>query len=135
MYENELLREAKLVLENSYSPYSRFKVGAAIRTKDGKIFTGINVENASYSLTMCAERVAIFKAISAGHRLFTDLAIASSEPPTFPCGACRRVLSEFSLEGDLRISLEGTKKEVFRLTDLLPHACSTESWQAFNTTG
>jgi cytidine deaminase len=119
--KEELLEQAKLVLKNSYSPYSKFCVGAAIRTKDGQIFTGTNIENASYSLTICAERVAVFKAISSGHTSFTDLAIvSSSEKPTFPCGACRQVLSEFSPH--IRIYLGDNKKEIFNLTDLLPHA-------------
>jgi cytidine deaminase len=118
--QKELLKEAKLVLENSYSPYSHFSVGAAVLTEDGKIFTGVNIENASYSLTICAERVAVFKAISHGHSSFTDLAIVSStEKPTFPCGACRQVLLEFSPQ--IKIHLLGSEK-VFALTDLLPHA-------------
>jgi cytidine deaminase len=118
--QKELLKEAKLVLKNSYSPYSQFTVGAAVLTEDGKIFTGVNIENASYSLTICAERVAVFKAISSGHSSFTDLAIVSStEKPTFPCGACRQVLLEFSPQ--IKIHLQGSEK-VFRLTDLLPHA-------------
>jgi cytidine deaminase len=116
----ELLKEAKLVLKNSYSPYSHFAVGAAIVTEDGKIFSGVNVENASYSLTICAERVAIFQAISSGHTSFTDLAIVSSTGrPTFPCGACRQVLLEFSPQ--VKIHLQGSQ-QVFRLTDLLPNA-------------
>lgn len=119
MSQKELLKEAKLVLKNSYSPYSHFPVGAAVLTEDGKIFTGVNIENASYSLSLCAERVAVFKAISSGHTSFTDLAIVSStEKPTFPCGACRQVLLEFSPQ--IRIHLQGSEK-VFRLTDLLPH--------------
>jgi cytidine deaminase len=119
--DEELLRAAQLVLEKSYSPYSHFRVGAAIRTENGSVFTGTNIENASYSLTICAERVAIFKAISEGHRSFTDLAIASSsETPVFPCGACRQVLFEFSPQ--LRVRLQGDEKEVFRLIDLLPNA-------------
>jgi cytidine deaminase len=123
--ENDLLRQAKSAVNNSYSPYSHFKVGAAIRAEDGTIFSGTNIENASFSLTMCAERVAIFKAISNGHRSFTDLAIASSsETPTFPCGPCRQVLYEFSPQ--LRIHLEGNEKQIFRLADLLPHAFDTK---------
>jgi cytidine deaminase len=119
--ENELLEQAKSALKNSYSPYSRFQVGSAIRAEDGTIFHGTNIENASFSVTMCAERVAIFKAISQGHRSFTDLAIASSsKTPTFPCGPCRQVLYEFSPK--LRIHLEGNESDVFNLVDLLPHA-------------
>ena len=123
MTENneQLLREARLAIKNSYSPYSHLGVGVAIQTEDGKIFTGTNVENASFSLTMCAERVAIFKAISSGYRSFSELAIASSSgTPTFPCGACRQVLVEFN--PNLSIRLEGNEKEIFRLTDLLPYS-------------
>jgi len=92
-----LLKEAIAAQEKAYSPYSKFKVGAAIRTKDGKIFTGCNIENVSYSMTICAERVAVFKAVSAGHTEFEAIAIsASSEQPIYPCGACRQVLAEFN---------------------------------------
>jgi cytidine deaminase len=119
--KEELMDEAKSAMEDSYSPYSHFRVGAAIRVEDGTIFTGTNIENASYSMTMCAERVAIFKAVSKGHRSFTDLAIATSSGlPTPPCGPCRQVLYEFSPE--MSIHLEGDKIEEFRLKDLLPHA-------------
>jgi cytidine deaminase len=126
MHENEeLIRRAKSALENSYSPYSYFRVGAAIRTEDGTVFIGTNIENVSFSLSMCAERVAIFTAISKGHRSFTDLAIVSSSgEPTFPCGSCRQVLYEFSPQ--TKIHLEGNGKEVFRLTDLLPYAFSAK---------
>jgi cytidine deaminase len=121
MEENgELMRTAKLMLQKSYSPYSHFRVGAAIRTKEGKIFAGTNIENAAYGLSMCAERVALFKAVSEGHNSFTDLAIAySSESPAFPCGACRQVLYEFSPE--IKIHLIGKENEIFRLADLFPH--------------
>jgi cytidine deaminase len=129
--KEELLEQAKLALKNSYSPYSKFSVGAAIRTKDGQIYTGINIENASYSLTICAERVAVFKAISSGHTSFTDLAIvSSSEAPTFPCGACRQVLSEFS--PDIRIYLGENENQIFYLTDLLPHAFDSNQLEKKN---
>jgi cytidine deaminase len=118
MNDNEkLLNRARDASENSYSPYSKFRVGAAIRSKDGKVFTGTNVENASYGMTMCAERVAIFKAISEGYTEFTDLAIvADSKKPAFPCGACRQVMLEFN--PNLKVHLDG---ESFLLADLLPH--------------
>src|SRR5918994_5688768 len=118
MHENkQLMERAKKASEYSYSPYSKFRVGAALRCKDGKIFTGTNVENASYGMTMCAERVAIFKAISEGCNTFTDIAIVSdSKKLTFPCGACRQVMLEFN--PDLLIHLDG---ESFLLADLLPH--------------
>jgi cytidine deaminase len=121
--KEQLISEAKSVMKYSYSPYSHFRVGAAIRDEDGTIFTGTNIENAAYSLTVCAERVAIFNAISKGHRSFTDLAITTSSGlPTPPCGPCRQVLYEFNPE--MKIHLEGrnNKEEVFRLKDLLPHA-------------
>ena len=122
----ELVRNTRLMLEKSYSPYSHFRVGAAIRTIEGEIFTGTNIENASYSLTMCAERVALFKAVSEGHKSFTDLAIASSsELPAFPCGACRQVLYEFSPE--IKIHLKGKENEIFQLTDLFPHPFKKDS--------
>jgi len=97
MHDKELETAAQAAIKQAYSPYSGFRVGAALRTQDGKIFAGSNVENASFSLSICAERVALFKAVSEGHRSFTDLAIVSSSGrPTFPCGACRQVLIEFS---------------------------------------
>ena len=115
-----LFNMAKKTAENSYSPYSHFRVGAAILTHDGSIFTGTNIENASFGLTICAERVAIFNAISNGYKSFTDLALTSySGLPIFPCGSCRQVLYEFSPE--IQIHIEGNNK-VFQLKDLLPYA-------------
>jgi cytidine deaminase len=117
---DNLFRMAKKAAENSHSPYSHFRVGAAILTHDGSIFTGTNIENASYGLTICAERVAIFNAICNGYKSFTDLAItSSSDSPTFPCGSCRQVLYEFSPE--TRIHIEGNDTN-FQLKDLLPYA-------------
>ena len=96
--DRELIRAAREAAEKSYSPYSDFKVGAALKCADGSIYCGTNVENRSYGLTICAERSAIFAAISAGKRRFDSIAIYSpnSEHPLPPCGACRQVLSEFS---------------------------------------
>ena len=97
MQPNELLKDARLAMEKSYSAYSHLAVGAALRTEEGHIFTGTNIENASFSLSICAERVAVFKAVSEGYRSFTDLAIvSSSQIPAFPCGACRQALQEVS---------------------------------------
>ena len=119
---NSLIEAAKSVLKNAYSPYSEFKVGAAILSKDGKVFTGCNIENVSYSLSMCAERIALFKAVSEGHRSFDSLAISSSGgKAAFPCGACRQVLMEFG--GDLRIYLDHDRMS-YRLSDLLIHTFS-----------
>lgn len=117
----ELLDHAWRVRELAYAPYSSFKVGAAILSETGAIFTGCNVENISFGLTICAERSAIFSAIAAGERKFTALAIvAATSTPIVPCGACRQILAEFSpclrviSEGDSRLPLERN------LSDLLP---------------
>src|SRR5687767_7043685 len=118
-----LLDKARAAKKKAYSPYSKFNVGAAIQTLDGKVFTGCNVENSSYGLTVCAERIALFKAVSEGHTSFNALAISASENPAFPCGACRQVLSEFGK--DMTIYLDGAKQS-FKLSDLIPHAFSVE---------
>ena len=119
---HDLLKLAKEAMTNSYSPFSKFRVGAALRTKDGKIFTGCNVENASYGLTVCAERTAVFKAVSEGYTEFEEIMIVTSNPdnPTSPCGACRQVLAEFNKE--LPVHLEG--KVTYNLKELLPYAFS-----------
>lgn len=94
-----LHEEAKQVMQNAYAPYSNFKVGAALLGADGKIYTGCNVENASYGLTLCAERVAVGRAVSEGVRDFKAISIiADSGTPVAPCGACRQVLAEFNPE-------------------------------------
>lgn len=100
MNHDKLFHEAVSAAENSYSEYSGFSVGAALLTAEGKIYTGCNVENASYSLTICAERTALFKAVSEGERQFSAIAVAGSSDgdfsrPCVPCGACLQVLSEF----------------------------------------
>ncbi|MDI6850874.1 MAG: cytidine deaminase [bacterium] len=96
----ELVKRAEEALGNSYAPYSGYSVAAALLCKDGSVYTGVNVENASYGLTICAERVAIFKAVSEGKRDFVAIAIVSNDPerPPYPCGACRQVMVEFSKE-------------------------------------
>ncbi len=95
--DKELVLSAIKAKEKAYAPYSGFRVGACLLTKSGRIYTGCNVENASYSLTICAERVAVFKAVSDGERDFKSIAIAfDSEKFIYPCGACRQVLAEFS---------------------------------------
>ena len=107
--------------ERAHAPLSRFKVGAALETADGAIVTGCNVENATYGLTICAERLAMFKAVSDGHRRFTRVVVAADTPnPTPPCGACRQILWEFG--GDLEVilaDLTGEKRR-YRLKDLFP---------------
>ena len=95
--KNELIAKARLAQKMSYAPYSNFHVGAAVRMDNGEIYIGTNIENASYGLTICAERAAIFNAVSQGQRKLTAIAITSSSgKPTPPCGACRQVIREFS---------------------------------------
>ena len=116
-----LLEAARAGRGNAHAPFSGFRVGAALETVDGRIVTGCNVENATYGLTVCAERVAIFKAISEGLRQFARIAIvADTEAPTPPCGACRQILWEFG--GDLEVILGNLQREMgrYRLKDLLP---------------
>jgi cytidine deaminase len=118
---NKLLEAARAVRLNAYASFSKFKVGAALETVDGQIITGCNVENATYGLTICAERVAMFKAISEGHRHFVRVAVvADTEAPTPPCGACRQILWE--LGGDLEVILGNLMEEKakFWMRDLLP---------------
>jgi len=117
----ELVKAALSAREKAYAPYSRFRVGAALLTGGGNIYTGCNIENSSYGLTCCAERVALFKAVSEGERHFTALAVASdSEDYTSPCGACRQVLNDFD-EG-LTVYLANRRGEYreARLAELLP---------------
>ncbi len=114
-----LIEQAKQAREGAYAPYSHFAVGAALLTRSGRVFTGANVENASYGLTVCAERVAVFKAVTAGEREFLAIAIASSNGAS-PCGACRQVLAEFGLD-ILVISVDmDDRVRQWRLEELLP---------------
>ena len=122
MTNKELLNAAKAATENAYAPYSGFKVGAALLTSDGEVYTGCNIENISFGATVCAERCALFKAISEGKRSFLKLAIASSsEDKTFPCGICRQVLAEFMPDGEIIIK-NGEQEEVYTVSELLPHS-------------
>lgn len=117
----ELARLARRARSRAHAPFSRFKVGAALRTPSGEIVTGCNIENASYGLTMCAERVAVFKAVSEGIRRFDAVAIvADSGRPTAPCGPCRQILWE--LCGDIWVHMEDLKGGALtrRLSELLP---------------
>ena len=123
MDEKELLNAARAMRERAHAPYSHFAVGAALLTKRGKVFTGCNVENISFSLTICAERNAVFSAVAAGEQEFAKIAIvADSKTPVTPCGACRQVLAEFS--ADLEIWCANLAGETFHstLAELLPRA-------------
>ena len=123
----ELVRRAREVMENAYAPYSNFHVGAAIEAADGTIHVGCNVENASYGLTICAERMAVGAAVAAGKRSLKRVAVATAvEPPATPCGACRQLLAEFGL--DLEIIAAGPASERrWKLKELLPEAFTRES--------
>lgn len=116
-----LIEAALRARENAHAPYSKFKVGAALEDETGRIHTGCNVENATYGLTVCAERVAVFKAISEGIRKFRRIAVAAdTDTLTPPCGACRQILWEFC--GDIEVILANPrgKTETLRLRDLFP---------------
>lgn len=115
----DLVRKASEAMKNSYSPYSHFAVGAALLCSDGRIFTGCNIENVSYGLTNCAERTAVFKAVSEGATHFEAIAVAAEKQTPWPCGACRQVLAEFA--PDIRILLShGDEIIEKRLSELLP---------------
>jgi cytidine deaminase len=128
MTDRELLNLAKSAAENAYAPYSRFRVGAALECAGGRVFTGCNIENGALGSTMCAERVAVFKAVSAGERRFSRLAIyGESEDYCLPCGACRQVLSEFSQDMELLCARASGGYVSYKLPELLPHAFRLES--------
>ena len=125
---DELVNIALEAMEKAYAPYSKFKVGAAILTTDGKIYSGCNVENASYGATICAERCAALKAVSEGHTSFASIAIVSSSGDfTYPCGICRQFLSEFFTEDGTIVLQGGEKIHELPFWDELPHAFTGKS--------
>lgn len=129
MTYEELINEAKIAMQNAYSPYSNFKVGAAIETECGKIYTGCNIENASYGATICAERTAAVKAVSEGHTHFTQIAIVGSAGEyTYPCGICRQFLIEF-MKPDAKFIFEDNEKRILILnaSELLPYSFTKEN--------
>ena len=127
MTREELKDAAVAMLEKSYSPYSRFAVGAALECEDGSVYTGCNIENAAYSATVCAERTAVFKAVSEGKRRFRRIVVAGrSDKPCVPCGVCRQVLNEFSPDMEV-ICLDQNGGELsMSLRDLLPRSFGPE---------
>ena len=122
--DDVLLQAAREAMKTAYAPYSGFRVGACLQAEDGTLYTGCNVENASFGLTNCGERTAVFKAISEGKRRFSAIAIAADQHAPWPCGACRQVLSEFA--PDLRVLITWDDGQVAESTlkDLLPHSFS-----------
>ncbi len=120
MKYKELYRTAQQMVQHAYAPYSRFKVGAALLTKTGEVFTGVNVENSSFGATICAERTAYVKAVSEGYQEFEALAVTSSDGEVYPCGICRQFMFEFG--DDLKI-ITGEDEEhlhITEITELLP---------------
>ncbi|HUI43114.1 MAG TPA: cytidine deaminase [Terriglobia bacterium] len=132
MTAEDLAQAALAARLNAYAPFSNFRVGAALETAGGKVYSGCNVENATYGLTVCAERVALWKAISEGERAFIRIAVASdSLKPITPCGACRQLLWEFG--GDLEVILATPQGQLEsrRLKDLLPEAFDRDALNKF----
>ena len=130
MSEKELIKHAISAMEYSYSPYSDFRVGAALLTKDGKIYTGCNIENSAYSPCVCAERCALFKAVSEGERDFEALAVIGGykdriDKYSYPCGVCRQVLSEFC-DDDFKVIIAKSENDYIKKTlgELLPDSFS-----------
>lgn len=118
-----LQERARLVADAAYAPYSRFHVGAALLAEDGRIFTGCNVENASFGLTICAERNAVFAAVAAGAKRFSALVVVTSSAlPVSPCGACRQVLHEFAPSFPVRCYGQAGEELITSCEELLPHA-------------
>lgn len=119
----QLIKLAQEAAKKAYAPYSDFKVGAALLCKSGNVYTGCNVENSSYGASNCAERTAVFKAVSEGERDFVKIAIVSEKGGlTFPCGICRQVLSEFMTNGTIVLYSDEQGIKEFALNELLPYA-------------
>ena len=123
VYMNKLIKLAIEARKKAYAPYSKYKVGAALETKDGKIYTGCNIENASFGLAICAERVAASKAVSEGKKKFKRIAVVTSDRDlASPCGPCRQFLSEFSPEMTVIMANTRGKSKIYTLSELLPHS-------------
>ena len=121
----DLVDEARKARENAVAPFSKFKVGAALRTAEGKVYRGCNVENCTYGLTVCAERVALLTALAAGERKFTAIAVVTqSEEPSTPCGPCRQLMWEYC--GDIEVTLANLagQRVEYKLSTLFPHPFS-----------
>jgi cytidine deaminase len=123
-----LVTAARVARENAVAPFSNFRVGAAVRAKSGRVYSGCNVENASYGLTICAERVAIFKALSEGERGFDAVAVVTdADKLTPPCGACRQIIWEFCGDAEVILGNLKGKTEIHRMSVLLPHPFDASS--------
>ena len=128
MTEQELVQMALDMRQNSYAPYSDFRVGAALECEDGTVYGGCNVENAAYGSSICAERTALVKAVSEGKRRFVRLAVAGdSTDYCWPCGACRQMLREFGVELQILVANRDGAYEVHSLAQLLPHSFGADT--------
>ncbi len=124
---HDLLEAAKKAIKNAYAPYSGFRVASAVRAGSGKIYCGVNVENASYGLTICAERVAIFKAISEGEKEILEVLVyTETDEPVAPCGACRQVIAEFGRNARIIMASKSGKVIEATIEELLPYAFTKE---------
>lgn len=135
MNTKELIKKALDAQKAAYVPYSRFHVGAALVTEDGEVFTGCNIEIASYSPTICAERTAIFKAVSEGHRKIKSIAIVGDSDFTYPCGVCRQVIREFGKDANIIIANSEDQYREYKLEELLPHSFGPEDLDSVNLEG
>lgn len=126
MDKQDLIEQAIKAREKAYTPYSKFKVGAAVLTKSGKVFTGCNIESASYTPTICAERTALSKAVSEGEREFQSIAIVGSSDYTFPCGVCRQMIREFGKDIEIIVANNVNDYKTFTLEELLPNSFGPE---------
>lgn len=129
MKYEKLIKEAKEAQKMAYVPYSNFRVGAALLTKSGKVYRGCNIENASFGATNCAERTAIFKAVSEGEREFQAIAIVGETESTYPCGICRQVIAEFGIDIEIVLEDKGEIK-VFRLDEMLPYSFTSKNLES-----
>ena len=136
MDNQKLIKAALEARKRAYAPYSRFAVGAAVLTKDGQVYTGCNVENASYGATNCAERTAIFKAVSEGNKEFAKIVIVGGKAGeeiteyAYPCGVCRQVMAEFSNPKELKVLVAKSEEEYLEMTleELLPNSFGGNIW-------
>lgn len=136
MENAELIKIAKKAMENAYVPYSHFRVGAALVTENDEIYTGCNIENASYGGTNCAERTALFKAISEGKQHFKKIVVISdSDDYTYPCGICRQVLSEFGINIEVIVANNKEEYRTHKLSDILPYAFTHEELERSSLNG
>ncbi len=122
----DLIKIAMEAKEYSYSPYSKFRVGASVEMEDGAVYSGCNIENAAYSPTNCAERTAIFKAVSEGKRKIKKIVITSDSKDVFPCGVCRQVIREFEDDTKIIIANSADDYKVYSFEDILPHSFSLD---------